>query len=105
MKEDYTDKAEALRSSRKDVIQICAYIFEKSNGFYKRCIRFRKNFSSLNVHCVKSVRIRSYSGMYFPAFETEYGEIRVSLRIQFECGETRSRITPNTDTFYVLIFS
>ena len=34
-------------------------------------------------HCVKGVRIRSYSGPYFPAF---------GLKI-------RNRITPNTDFF------
>ena len=26
----------------------------------------------------------------------------VSLRIQSECGKMRTRITPNTDTFYVV---
>ena len=51
-------------------------------------------------HFLKSVRIRSYFGPYFPAFglNTErYGE---SLRIQCECGNMRTGITPNTDTFY-----
>ena len=45
----------------------------------------------------------------FPTFsriQTEYGEIRsineVSLRIQFECAKMRTRITPNTDTFYAV---
>ena len=50
-------------------------------------------------HCVKSVRIWSYSGPHFPAFglNTErYGDI------QFECGKMRTRITPNTDTFYAV---
>ena len=36
-------------------------------------------------HCVKSVRIRSYSGPYFPA---------LYLRIQSKCGNVRTRITP-----------
>ena len=39
---------------------------------------------------MKSVRIRIYSGLYFPA----------SLLIQSEYGEMRTRITPNTDTFH-----
>ena len=49
--------------------------------------------------CVKSVRIRSYTGPHFPAFglNTE----RYS-RIQTECGKMRTRITPNTDTFYAM---
>ena len=38
----------------------------------------------------------------------EYAEIRsISLRIQFECVETRTRETPNTETFravHLLIF-
>ena len=32
---------------------------------------------ALNLHCVKSVRIQSYSGPYFPAFgldNSEYGQ-------------------------------
>ena len=54
---------------------------------------------------------RSYSGPDFPTFglNTErYGVslYRVSLRTQFECGKMRTRITPNTDTFYtVILFS
>ena len=33
-------------------------------------------------HCVKSVRIRSYSGPHFPAFRLNTGRYGVSLRIQ-----------------------
>ena len=47
-----------------------------------------------NVICMKSVRIRSYSGPYFPVFR---------LNIQSECGKIRIRITPNMDTFYAVI--
>ena len=53
----------------------------------------RKN--ARNWHCVKSVRIRSYSGPCFPAF----GLNTDSLRIQFKGWKIRTRITPNTDTF------
>ena len=62
-----------------------------------------------DLHCVKSVRIWSFSGPHFPAFglnteRTKYEEMRyfVSLRIQSECGKTRTRRTPNTDTFYAV---
>ena len=41
------------------------------------------------LHCVKSVRIRSYSGPYFPAFG-------------LNTGKMRTRITLNTDTFYAV---
>ena len=45
---------------------------------------------------MKSVRIRSYSGPYFPAFGL------LSLHIQFKCRTIRTRITPNTDIFHTL---
>ena len=54
------------------------------------------------THCVKSVHIRSYSGPNFPAFELNTERYSVSLRIQSKCGKMRTRITPNTDTFYAL---
>ena len=37
-----------------------------------------------NNHCVISVRIRSYSGPYFPAFGLNLERYSVSLRIQSE---------------------
>ena len=48
-------------------------------------------------HCIRSVRNRSYSAPDFPAFwlNTEYN-------IQCECGKIRTRITPNTHTFYAV---
>ena len=39
-------------------------------------------------HCVKGVRLWSYSGPHFSAFS----------RIQSECEKMRTRITPNTGT-------
>ena len=53
------------------------------------------------LHCVKSVRIWSYSGPHFPVFglNTE----RYSLRTQSECGKMRTRVTSNTDTFYAML--
>ena len=58
--------------------------------------------TSINYHCVKSVRIRSYFVPYFPAFGLNTKRNSVSLRIQSECGKIRTRITPNTDTFYLV---
>ena len=55
-----------------------------------------------NRHCLKSVRIRSYSGTYFPAFWLNTERCKVSLHIQSECGKIRTRITPNTVTFYAV---
>ena len=61
---------------------------------------------SLRVHCVKSVRIRSYSGPYFSGFRLNTERYSISFCNQFECGKIRTRINPNTDTFYaVLVFN
>ena len=61
-----------------------------------------KNCFRNTSHCVKNVRIWSYSGPHFPAFGLNTERYSVSLRIQSECGKIRTRITPNTDTFYAL---
>ena len=69
---------------------------------------FRKNqfFDSLKmlaVHCVKIVRIRNFSGPYFPPFGLNTKRYSVSLRIQSECGKIRTRKTPNMDTFHAVV--
>ena len=56
------------------------------------------------MHCVKSVRIRSYSGPYFPAFGLNAKKYGVFLHIQSEQGKMQTRITPNTDIFHVMIY-
>ena len=48
------------------------------------------------THCVKSVRIRSYSDPHFSAFRLNTMGYGVT---QSKCGKMRTRITPNTDTF------
>ena len=53
-----------------------------------------KNITS--CHCVRSVRIWSYSDRCFPAFELNTKRYEVTLRIQSECGKIRTIITPNT---------
>ena len=40
----------------------------------------------------------------FSRMRAEYGEILVSLRIQPGCGKIRTIKTPNTDTFYAVLF-
>ena len=54
------------------------------------------------MHCGKSVRIRSFSGPYFPAFGLNTERSEVSLCIQSECGKIRARETPNIGTFQVV---
>ena len=50
------------------------------------------------IHSVKSVSIRSYYGLHFPAFA-------LNTEIQSECGKIRTRLTPNTISFYAVITS
>ena len=53
----------------------------------------------------KSVLVWSYSGPFFPAFRLNAKRYSVSLNIESEYGKIRTRITPNTGTFYVVHFS
>ena len=55
-----------------------------------------------HFHCVKSVRIRSFSGPYFPAFGLNTERYGVSFSIQSECGKIRTSKTPHTDTFHAV---
>ena len=48
------------------------------------------------LHCIKSVRIGSYSG-------PNTGKYEVSLCIQSECLKMQSRITPNANTFHAVL--
>ena len=57
----------------------------------------------LVLHCVKSVRIWSFSGPYFPAYGRNTERYSVALRIQAECGKIWTRKHPNTYTFYAVL--
>ena len=57
---------------------------------YGERVRERILSSCLEWHCVKNVRIQSYSGPHFPAFGRS------------ECGKMRTTITPTTDTFHAV---
>ena len=54
---------------------------------------------------MKSVRIRSYSGLHFHAFGVNTERYSASLRIQSEWGKIWTRITPNTETFYAVLYT
>ena len=47
-------------------------------------------FNREDLHCMKSVRIRSCSGPHFPAFELNTERYEVSLRMQSECGKSQT---------------
>ena len=51
---------------------------------------------------MKSVRVRNFSGPYFPAFGLNTERYGVSLRIQSEYGKIWTRKTPNMDTFHAV---
>ena len=53
-------------------------------------------------HCVKSARIRSFSGLHFLAFGLNTKRYSVYLRIQSNCGKKWTRKTPNTNTFHAM---
>ena len=52
---------------------------------------------------VKSVRIRSSSGPYFPAFGLNMERYLDLSACTPNPGKKRTRITPNTDTFFLLV--
>ena len=52
---------------------------------------------------MKSVRIRSSSGLYFPAFGLNTERYGVSLHIQSECEKIQTTKTLNTDTFHAVL--
>ena len=60
-------------------------------------------FSRGYIHCVKSVRIRSFSDPYFATFGLNKEIYYVNLGIQSKYGKMRTRKTPNMDTFYPVI--
>ena len=88
---------------RLEVDRRSAHMIQQQQKYVSRT---QLNFSGKN-HCVKNVCIRSYSGSNFPRIQTEYGEILrsislYSVQMQKNAGKMRSRITPNTDTFYTV---
>ena len=56
-----------------------------------------KTSKNCENHCVKTVRIQSFSGPYFPALRLNTKKYFISLRIQSECGKIQTSKTPNTD--------
>ena len=69
------------------------------------CTQKRRHWTfSPGLHCAISVGIWSYSDPYFLAFELNTEKYSASLCIQSECGKMQARITPNTNTFYTVLF-
>ena len=66
-------------------------ILTKLFPFFSEILKFWKSFFKgaffEAFHCVKSVRIQSYSGPYFSTFELNTERYGASLRIQSKCGK------------------
>ena len=60
-------------------------------------------FYRYDLHCVKSVCIRSFYGTYFSSVGLNTDRCSSALRLQSECGKTRTRKTPNTSNFYAVL--
>ena len=69
--------------------------------FFHNVLRIITN-NSRAWHCLKSVRIWSFSGSYFPAFTLNTERCSLSLRTQSNIGKIRTGKTPNTDTFHTV---
>ena len=92
-----------LNSSKGIEIDSIAKICSTKFFFLVLCVLLLR-LSGCTVHCMKSVRIRSFSNPYFPVFGLNTDQKNsVFLCIQSECGKIRSRITPTMDSFYAVI--
>ena len=56
----------------------------------------------ITPNCLKIVRIRSFSGLYFLAFGLNTGIYSVYLHIQYNCRKMRKRKNPNTDDVHAV---
>ena len=83
------------------------HIEDFDSSLLKKNKKWYKNNDIYNIHCVKSVCIRSYSGPHFPRIFPHSELIRrdspYSVRMRENAGKVRTRITPNMDTFYAVI--
>ena len=81
--------------NRHKHVQVCKHVYMVEQWWYLYMYTGAK-------HCVKSVHIRSFSGLYFPAFRVNAERYSVTLLIQSECGKMQTRKTLNTDTFHTV---
>ena len=67
--------------------------------YYSQDLSLTRHAVVTKFHCVKGVRIRSFSGPHFPAFGLNTDICRVNIHIQSECGKIRTKKTPNMEPF------
>ena len=63
-----------------------------------------RSINHIDYHCVKTIRVWSFSGPHFPIFGLNTERYPVSLGIQSECGKMQTRKTSNTDTLHAVNF-
>ena len=63
------------------------------------------NIYFMDHHCVKCVRVRSFSGPCFPAFGLNTEIQKINILIQSRCGKIRTRKTQNTDASHGPLYS
>ena len=63
---------------------------------------FLSKYSARNI-CMKSARLRSFSGPYIPTFGLNTERYSVSFGIHSECGKIRTRKIPKTTLITTLI--
>ena len=91
-----------IRITVKTMLKILASLTTVINVFNAIDVKISKSDVQAFHHYVKSVHIRIYSGPPFPAFGLNMERHGVYLLIQSECRKMRTRITPNTYTFYAV---
>ena len=97
-------KIRAAMIAKISVFVICIEetIYLLLYSLYDCIFNGKLHFFCTVLHCVKTVRIRSFSGPHFPTFGLNR---EIYSRIQSECGKMQTGKTPNTDTFYAVLFS
>ena len=94
-----------MKILKLNVFIVCSHCISSALTL-QRLVSTQMNFSwtpgviRLNIHCVKSVLIRSFSSPYFSTFRLNTERCSVSLRIQ---SKIQTRKTPITDTFCAVI--
>ena len=63
----------------------------------------QKHLTDFVLQRVRSVIICSFSCLYFPVIGLNPETCILNIRIPFKCGKTRTRKTPNMDTFHAVL--
>ena len=89
-KSPYVCTIKQLAQEQKNTQVTCVIIF-KSVFRISQIIYFCSTMCRRIINCVKSVKIRNFSGPYFPAFGQNTETHAVSLRIQSKSEKIRTR--------------